>query len=796
MLKMKHQTDETGAKLNKKYSFFTVFTILTLAFSGIATPAQATLAEDYDFNTTGQLANNFDATVSSGSYSQSATGGIANSGAINAPSSLNAIFASKNSYSIGATGSTYTFSSYMKSVGNSGYSGMGFSKTPSTAAGVPYRPSDGLGISVHGGGFVFHNGPTDYNGSWAQASSGAITAVTSSAISDLLNGGSADQWYKIIFKIETLGSNAFTMRVEVWPANGTDGSLRNPSAAAAIFEVRNVTNSTIGTAATIKSYINFSGYRVTYFDNFAVNLTGNASVVSAGAPVVLTNPSSVAGNQITFNGEVTSENGSSVSERGFVYSTNQNPTLSDNKVVSGTGAGAFTGTSPSLTAGTYYVRSFATNTTGTTYGAQVQSSITGPPTITWAPTNTSVLLSAGSVTPSVLASTNSSGSISYSVQNSGTTNCSVNSSTGVIIYTAAGDCVIRVTVAAAGAFSSGTLDRTFTITSLTAPGQPTNATAVAGNGSAVVSWTAPASDGGSAISSYTVTANPGGATCTASAPATTCTISALTNGTAYTFTVSATNGVGTSSASSASAAATPIAPAVSYSPPVVVAPLPVAPTTQVKNIGVGVGRTPGTSVLKLSLTDVPGENKDLTAQIKLLDLTGKVIKVLSVPLSSPTSQVQVELPFPVGDYTVEAETVTSAGVSGSPVQLTGQIVEKQTYKNVNPRQAPVLLGKKITNPVVFAGNSASLSQETKKTLLAIAKNLKNTNSKLSITGFTALTPVSTKAAKALAKKRSLAVAKFLRENGITNWIFVSGYGPLSPQQSVGSPRKVEIHVLN
>ena len=90
-----------------------------------------------------------------------------------------------------------------------------------------------------------------------------------------------------------------------------------------------------------------------------------------------------------------------------------------------------------------------------------------------------------------------------------------------------------------------------TAVSVLVVGVPTAPQAVqltSGNQKLGVTWTAPTSNGGAAISGYTATATPGGATCTSSS--TSCTISGLTNGTAYQVVVTASNAVGASVASS------------------------------------------------------------------------------------------------------------------------------------------------------------------------------------------------------------------------------------------------------
>jgi chitinase len=89
----------------------------------------------------------------------------------------------------------------------------------------------------------------------------------------------------------------------------------------------------------------------------------------------------------------------------------------------------------------------------------------------------------------------------------------------------------------------------------TAPGAPAGVTATAGDHKAVVTFAAPVSDGGDPVNFYTVTASPGGAKfSSASSPIT---VTGLTNGTSYSFRVTATNAIGTGPASAASKAVIP-----------------------------------------------------------------------------------------------------------------------------------------------------------------------------------------------------------------------------------------------
>jgi hypothetical protein len=94
---------------------------------------------------------------------------------------------------------------------------------------------------------------------------------------------------------------------------------------------------------------------------------------AVAATVTTTALSSITTNTATSGGNVTSDGGTTVTARGVCWNTGGNPTLSDSHTTDGSGTGAFISNLTGLTYGTtYYVRAYATNAIGTTYG-NVQS---------------------------------------------------------------------------------------------------------------------------------------------------------------------------------------------------------------------------------------------------------------------------------------------------------------------------------------------------------------------------------------------------------------------------------------
>lgn len=166
-----------------------------------------------------------------------------------------------------------------------------------------------------------------------------------------------------------------------------------------------------------------------------------------------------------------------------------------------------------------------------------------PPTDGGAPDSYLVTLSPGGATCTVA---------------SGATSCDITGLDPQQTYTAT-----AVAINAGGTSDSSAASDPISVL-IAAPGTPGLTSVVVGNGKVTVTPTAGVD--GDAATSYTITANPGGASCTVTLPATSCDITGLTNGTAYTFTTTASNSSGTSAVTDPTGPYSPINPNVDRAP--------------------------------------------------------------------------------------------------------------------------------------------------------------------------------------------------------------------------------------
>jgi hypothetical protein len=162
------------------------------------------------------------------------------------------------------------------------------------------------------------------------------------------------------------------------------------------------------------------------------------------------------------------------------------------------------------------------------------------------------------------------------------------------------------------------------------PGAPGIGTATAGNGTATVAFTAPSSTGGAPVTGYLVTASPGGRTATGTAGP--ITVTGLTNGTSYRFTVQAINSAGTGLASARSNAVTPAAP-------------PARADVRVTVTGPASVRSGGTAAYTLTVTNAgPSAAVGLVATLDTTGLTRTSVRVAPVSASAAVARLSP------GDY--------------------------------------------------------------------------------------------------------------------------------------------------
>lgn len=130
----------------------------------------------------------------------------------------------------------------------------------------------------------------------------------------------------------------------------------------------------------------------------------------------------------------------------------------------------------------YFLAPYTTPTSVTITSAKTAQ------TVTWAPTNTTATAIDGKVTPDSAATTSGDGVITYSVQNAGTTGCTISEAKPpVITVSASGDCVVRASASGTDNFASAYKDVVFTVTvtdtesgAQVVTWDPTNTTVAAG----------------------------------------------------------------------------------------------------------------------------------------------------------------------------------------------------------------------------------------------------------------------------------------------------------------------------
>jgi hypothetical protein len=396
----------------------------------------------------------------------------------------------------------------------------------------------------------------EYSFTTLSPSSAVLTtsAITSITKTTAISGGN----------ITSDGGAAITARGVCWSLN------QNPTLEDA-FTVNDFSTGIFNSQLT-----NLSPGKTYYVRAYATNSTGTSYgsqvsfLTASDIPNVTTSAvGAVTATTAAVGGEVLDNNGSTTTTRGICYNLIGSPTIGDNVKSESGSIGTFNMSLTGLTPNTnYYVKAFATNGIGTAYGAQVGfvTPTTAATLTTTAVTSiTTTSASSGGVITSDGGSAIQAKGVCWSISPNPVipTSSQTNEGAGSVTYTSAltgllpnTSYYIRAFVISGYGTAYGN-ELTFTTNSVspTAPGAPTGVSAVGGDAKATVTFTAPASDGGSAITGYTAKANPGVISGTGtSSPII---INGLSNGTAYTITVTATNIIGTGPASSASNSITP-----------------------------------------------------------------------------------------------------------------------------------------------------------------------------------------------------------------------------------------------
>jgi uncharacterized protein (TIGR02145 family) len=184
------------------------------------------------------------------------------------------------------------------------------------------------------------------------------TAVTSITLTTATSGGN----------ITADGGSAVTSRGVCWATSANPTILNSK------------TTDGTGTGAYVSNLTGLLPGTVYHIRAYATNTTGTAygsdvpfTTAAVGVPVLTTSPITLIDlTSATSGGTISSDGGGAITAKGVCWSTTASPTTADSKTTNGTGVASFVSNLTGLLNGTtYYVRAYATNSSGTGYGTQV-----------------------------------------------------------------------------------------------------------------------------------------------------------------------------------------------------------------------------------------------------------------------------------------------------------------------------------------------------------------------------------------------------------------------------------------
>jgi len=160
-------------------------------------------------------------------------------------------------------------------------------------------------------------------------------------------------------------------------------------------------NETVGSSignytANLDNLVSETNYHVRAFvinsqNTFYSNEISFTTLPTPTLPVITTVPvTNITAISAESGGEITGDGNSAITEKGVCWSTTDMPTINDNKIIEGTGSASFSSIVSGLSASTvYYVRAYAINSIGISYGNSISFTTTdGKPEVeTLSPTN-------------------------------------------------------------------------------------------------------------------------------------------------------------------------------------------------------------------------------------------------------------------------------------------------------------------------------------------------------------------------------------------------------------------------